>query len=127
MPACDLPVCDLRQFGKKVRVADDAMFERFNEARAGLLGRQCRQSGRVNHHHGRLFDRTDQILALREIDSCLAAYAGVDHCEQCGREVGQANPPHKGGGRKARYITGHASAQRQDGADAPRRSARCCR
>jgi hypothetical protein len=60
-------------------------------------------------------ERTDQVLALREVDPGLAAHRGVDHAEQRGGHVDDRDPPVVHGRGEPADVGHHPAAHRHHG------------
>ena len=82
---------------------------------AAVFAAGQRREGLGVAQHGRgLPERADQILALREIDTGLAADRGVDLGEQRGRHLHHGNAAVIDGGREPSDIAHHTAADGHD-------------
>ncbi len=101
--------------GEQRGVADHARLDDLRQAGAHLgLGQGLQYIGVHKHEEG-LDKGAHQVLALGQVHGHLAAYAGVDHPQQCGGHLHQGNPPHKGGSGKPGHVGDHAAAESDHG------------
>ena len=99
---------------EKAHVADEAVFDDFGIAGAKFARRQRLQDVDVGEHQRRLMEGADQILAMRRIDSGLAADGGVDLRQQGRRNLHEARAAPHACGDEAGEIADDAAAKRDD-------------
>ena len=102
------------QMGKQVRVEQHGRLQRLGAAVAQDGGRQRVQQLRVAHDGGGLMERADEVFALRQVDSRLAADGRIHHGKQRRRHLHQTDAAQPCRGRKARQIADDAAAERND-------------
>ena len=76
-------------------------------------GARC-ENLRVRQNQARLVEGTDQVLALRRVDSGLAADRTVDLRQQAGGHLHEAHPPPQHRGGESDQISDHPAAQSHD-------------
>ena len=102
------------QFIEKRRVSEYRVFDDLRAPVAENFVRQGIQTVRVAEHEPRLIKRPGQIFSGGQIDGRFAADGGIDHGQQCRRNLDKPDPAQIGGGRKACQIAYHAAAERND-------------
>ena len=100
------------QPGEKRLVAEHAVFGDFGIAGAKLARRQRIEHRGIGDHQNRLVKRAEQILALRRIDSGLAADRRIDLRQQRGRHLHEIDAAAQDRRGKAGEIADHAAAER---------------
>ena len=92
-------------------VRDQAVLEHLGIAAADVLRVEGLQELGVQDDRGGCVEDTNLVLQPTEIDACLPAYAGIDHRQQCGRNVDIGYATFEGGGREAAEVRDHATAK----------------
>ena len=105
---------------EEMRVEDRAVLHHLGEAGAQFAVGQGAQHGGVGDHRARRMEGADQVLALRQVDRGLAADRGVDHRQQCRRQLHAVDAAHPAGRGEAGQIADHATAERDHGGIARR-------
>jgi hypothetical protein len=90
------------------------MFNHLGHAGAKLRQGQGSQQVGVDDHQFRLFERADQVFALRQINADLAAHAGIHHRQEGSGDLHKGQAAQKGGGGKTGGIAHHPAAQGDD-------------
>ena len=93
-------------------VAEHAVFGDLGIAGAKLARRQRVEHRGIGHHQHRLVKRAEQVLAVRRIDSSLAADRRIDLRQQRGRHLDEINAAAQDRRGKACEIADHAAAER---------------
>ena len=97
---------------KKLRVADQPVFDDLAITGAHLAPRQCRQARRIGQHEPRLVEGADKVFPRRRVDRGLAADRAVDLSQQRGRDLHEIDPAQQRRGGKPGDVADHATAQR---------------
>jgi hypothetical protein len=95
-------------------IAEHAVFGDFRIAGAKLPWRQRIEDRRIGHHQHRLMERAEQVLALRRVDSGLAADGRVDLRQQRCRHLHEIDTAAHDRRGKAGEIADYAAAERDD-------------
>ncbi len=96
---------------EKFRIGDDAVLDQLCHPGTEFRLLQCIQHGGIDDHGQRLFESTDQVLALRQIDARLAAHAGIHHREHGRGDLCERNAAHESRRREACDVARDPAAQ----------------
>ena len=80
----------------------------------GIAEKRRRHRGKrihIGYDQAWLPEGADKILASCEVDGCLAADGGVDHCQKRSWHLDDANASEIKGGGEASHISGHATSE----------------
>ena len=88
---------EVEKFGKDFLVADESVLEHLCIARADVLGIERLKEFGVEYHSVGSVEHADFVLQSVEVDSCLSAYAGIDHGEEGGGNVDVLDATLEGG------------------------------
>ena len=94
------------------QIADEAVFHHLGIAGEQLAPRQGGERVQIGQHEARLMEAADEVLALRRVDSGLAADGAVHLGQQGGRDLDEVDAAQKDAGREARQIADDPAAQR---------------
>ncbi len=100
--------------GEDLGVGDEAALEDLAEPRDELLAGQRLEQGQVADDPGGLVEGADEVLAGAGVDPGLAADRGVDHGQQRGRHVDDADAAGPGGRHEAAEVGGGTAADGDD-------------
>ena len=96
--------------GEEIVTGEEVVLGHLAEPAAHLAGGQRVERVEVADHPGRLPERTDEVLALREVDGGLAADGRIDHAEQRGGDVHHRRAAVPAGGGEPGHVGDEASA-----------------
>ncbi len=105
-----VPGIETRQFPElfiQFPVCEQAIFDDLRHTGGEFTGGKCLEESGVNEHSVWLPECTDQIFALRRIDTGFSPHRTVHHGEQRGWHLVQSNAPVPGGCGKPDQVTYH--------------------
>ena len=97
---------------KQLFVTDARGFNHLAHTVGHVFLRQRRQRIDIGDDADRLPECSDEIFALRDIDTCLAADGGIHLREKRRRDLHKIDAAHPRRGGKARHIARHTAAER---------------
>ena len=92
------------------RVGDEPGLDHLGQPADVVLARQRLQRDQVSEHADRGVERSDQVLALGDVDGGLAAHGGVGHPEQRGRDQDDLDAAQPGRGDEPGQVGGCSPA-----------------
>ncbi len=95
-------------------VAEGRHLHRLAERRPPLPLGQRPEEGDVDDDRRRLMEGADEVLALRQVDPCLAADRRVDLGDERRRDVDERHASEPGRGEEARRVAERSAADRDD-------------
>src|SRR5262249_3949654 len=99
---------------KKRAIANHAALERLKQSGAKLPLVERLQDFGVDQHDARLVKRTDQVFARAQVDSGLAADAGIQLGHDRGGKLDYRNAAHKDSRQETGAVTDYAAAKGHD-------------
>ena len=92
-------------------VAQQGMLEHLGIAREEIVVRECLQEGCVDDDEAGTTERAHLVLQSVEVDPCLTARTGIDHCEERRGHVDIVDASLERTSHKATEVGHHAAAQ----------------
>ena len=99
------------EFDKHRLIRDQTMLEHLGITAADVLHIEGLQELGVQDDRGGGVEDANLVLQPTEIDACLPAYTGIDHRQQCGRNVNIGYATLEGGGCEAAEVRDHSAAK----------------
>ena len=102
------------ELGEQVRAGDQRMLDDLGHPGGELTAAERLQRCHIRNDRRRLLEQPDQVLALRNVESDLAADARVDHGDQVGRAVHEVESTEVRRRGEARHVTDDRITERHD-------------